>query len=187
MWLSVIQTQQREHVGVCLCLCMSVCTCVSQCAWLHAQVCVCVCVSVYESDCVCNVSHAASLCVYNTELTAGAAEIFSFSAFRSLWKQSNWTTAAGTIANRYLSPRAMVSPWIPYSWSPQGTMHTYQHGNVFSKHQYLCISICYSIHQIKSCLGWWCLRASWGVLVAWGWGCWLCGYDRPLGSSLKKL
>lgn len=87
MWLSVIQTQQRECVGMCLCLCMPVCTCVAQCASLHAQV--CVHVSVCECDCVCNVSHAASLCVYNIELTAGTAEIFSFSVFRSLWKQSN--------------------------------------------------------------------------------------------------
>lgn len=62
---------------------------------------------------VCVMPLAASPCVHNAELTAGAAEISSFSSFRSLWKQSKWTTAAGTTANGYLSPRVIVSPWIP--------------------------------------------------------------------------
>lgn len=60
MWLSVIQTQQRERVGVCLCLCMPVSSCVAQCALLHAQVCVrlymraTVCVMcVMQPHCVC--------------------------------------------------------------------------------------------------------------------------------------
>lgn len=49
--------------------------------------CSCVYISVYESRCACNVSHAPSLCAYDIEVTAGTFEIFSFSAFISLWKQ----------------------------------------------------------------------------------------------------
>lgn len=86
MWLSVIQTQQRERVGMCLCLCMPVCTYLAHYAWLHAQVCISLCFKVT----VCEMFLAASR-VYNMELTAGTAEIFTFfsPAFRSLWKQSN--------------------------------------------------------------------------------------------------
>lgn len=74
MWLSVIQTQQRERVGMCFCLCMPVCTYLAHYAWLHAQVCVYLCVSKW----LCVKCFLLPPHVYNMELTAGTAEIFTF-------------------------------------------------------------------------------------------------------------
>lgn len=89
------------------------CACVHLCGSACSVACSSVCMSLCTRATVCVMSLTASLCVHNTELTAGAAEISSFSSFRSLWKQSNRTTAAGTAANGYLSPWVIVSPWIP--------------------------------------------------------------------------
>lgn len=66
-------------------VCSRVHLCGSACSVARSSV----CMSLRTRATLCVMSLTASLCVHNTELTAGAAEISSFSSFRSLWKQSN--------------------------------------------------------------------------------------------------